>query len=81
MCKDDLRPVPGSLSSLAIAFLQGRADLDWGPLFHSFPSSGIQRAPISDFTPAQLGLSSRYRTSIALLDISTTQEWDEQAES
>ena len=55
-------------------FLQGRGDLDWGRLFDLFCSSGIQRAAISGFTPAQLGPPSRYQTLMALLNISTTEE-------
>lgn len=59
---------------LIIAFLQARGDLDWGRLFDLFCSSGIQRAAISGFTPAQSGHPSRYQTLMALLNISTAEE-------
>lgn len=74
MCKEDYGSVPGPVLLLDIAFLQGRGDLDWGRLFDLFCSSGIQRAAISGFTPAQLGPPSRYQTLMALLNISTSEE-------
>ena len=75
MCNEDCGPVPGPMILLLdIAFLQGRGDLDWGRLFDLFCSSGIQRAAISGFTPAQWGPPSRYRTPMALSNISAAEE-------
>ena len=74
MCKQDFEPIPGPILLLDIAFLQGRGDLNRGRLFDVFCSSGIQRAAIPGFTPAQWEPSSRYQTLMVLLNISTAEE-------